>query len=338
MRACPEYVGRSTRYHHGSNVTRILLLCRLWALLACAGKDTDEQSADADPETDSGAVDSGGDTDSGTTDTSACAPVQETCNGVDDDCDGAVDEEDAADATAYYADADTDGYGNPAAAVTACAMPEGYVTDNRDCDDSSALAHPGLEEIAEDGLDNDCDPNSTVPTLIYDAFSTDRATNGNWTLGYARNADPSFFSPMTSYLQTPYSGVDAWRYTSVDSLTIYRNYTSSTIRNDRAFFPGRSLILHPGSGYAAAMRWTAPVATECTFEVIFTGCDNTSTIATAYAAGTVFADGLIDGNGEEVYGTTRVAMAAGDTLDLIVDANGDKNYDSTCIDAFLFCR
>ncbi len=319
-------------------MTRILLLCPLWSLLACADKDTDEPSADADQETDSGAVDSGGDTDSGTTDTSACAPVQETCNGVDDDCDGAVDEADAADATAYYADADSDGYGNPAAAVTACAMPEGYVTDNQDCDDNSALAHPGLEEIAEDGLDNDCDPNSIVPTLIYDAFSTDRATNGNWTLGYARNADTSLFAPMTSYLQTPYSGVDAWRYTSVDSLTIYRNYTSSTIRYDRAFFPGRSLILHPGSGYAAAMRWTAPVATECTFEVIFTGCDNTSTIATAYAAGTVFADGLIDGNGEDVYGTTRVAMAAGDTLDLIVDANGDKNYDSTCIDAFLFCR
>jgi hypothetical protein len=79
----------------------------------------------------------------------------EVCDGVDDDCDGTIDVG-AADAGTYYADADGDGYGDPAASVTACAPPAGTVTDATDCDDGAAAVNPGATEIC-DGIDDDCD-------------------------------------------------------------------------------------------------------------------------------------------------------------------------------------
>ena len=37
--------------------------------------------------------------------------------------------------TTYYRDADSDGYGNPGDFSKACTQPEGFVTDNTDCND-----------------------------------------------------------------------------------------------------------------------------------------------------------------------------------------------------------
>jgi hypothetical protein len=80
----------------------------------------------------------------------------ETCNDIDDDCDGTVDEDDALDAGTWYEDADGDGYGNPSVPDEACDPPVGYVADATDCDDGSASAHPGEDEVCDDE-DNDCD-------------------------------------------------------------------------------------------------------------------------------------------------------------------------------------
>ena len=53
----------------------------------------------------------------------------------------------------FYADMDGDGYGDAAMSVTNCVPPAGYVTDNTDCNDNSALEHPG----AVWAIDNDGD-------------------------------------------------------------------------------------------------------------------------------------------------------------------------------------
>ena len=79
----------------------------------------------------------------------------EVCNDQDDDCDGDVDEG-ATDLVVYYADADADGYGDPASPVEACSAPSGHVDDDSDCDDNDAEVHPGAAERC-DGIDNDCD-------------------------------------------------------------------------------------------------------------------------------------------------------------------------------------
>ncbi len=60
-------------------------------------------------------------------------------------------------ATAWYRDADGDGHGNPSDHVDAVSQPNGYVADATDCDDSSAAVYPGASEVADNGIDEDCD-------------------------------------------------------------------------------------------------------------------------------------------------------------------------------------
>lgn len=56
----------------------------------------------------------------------------------------------------WYADSDGDGIGDPAVQAIGCSAPDGYVADDRDCDDSRLDIYPGATELC-DGLDNDCD-------------------------------------------------------------------------------------------------------------------------------------------------------------------------------------
>ncbi|MCB9745431.1 MAG: FG-GAP repeat protein [Alphaproteobacteria bacterium] len=81
--------------------------------------------------------------------------AEERCDGIDNDCDGTIDVG-ASDASSFYADADGDGYGDPAYVVVACAAPEGHVDVAGDCDDSAAEVYPEAPELC-DGLDNNCD-------------------------------------------------------------------------------------------------------------------------------------------------------------------------------------
>ena len=63
----------------------------------------------------------------------------EICNGIDDDGDGLIDE---GVLNTYYADTDSDGYGNLVSSIQACTVPAGYVSNNTDCNDASATINP----------------------------------------------------------------------------------------------------------------------------------------------------------------------------------------------------
>ncbi|MBN1335204.1 MAG: putative metal-binding motif-containing protein, partial [Deltaproteobacteria bacterium] len=80
----------------------------------------------------------------------------ERCDGDDDDCDGTTDEDDATDAATWYADADGDGYGDPAVTHVSCEAPPGYVAPGTDCDDADPGVHPDAMETCDDE-DDDCD-------------------------------------------------------------------------------------------------------------------------------------------------------------------------------------
>jgi len=85
---------------------------------------------------------------------SAISPgASEACDDVDNDCDDAIDE---GALSTFYADNDSDGYGDPTLTASACEAPEGYVADSTDCDDGEGASHPSGAESC-DGLDNDCD-------------------------------------------------------------------------------------------------------------------------------------------------------------------------------------
>ena len=108
--------------------------------------DVDEDGYPSD------SVDCGG-TDCNDEDDSIHPGASESCDEVDNDCDGIVDN---GVQTTYYSDADEDGYGDPLTAVDACSQPEGYVTNDTDCDDADAAISPAAVEDCDDAIDNNC--------------------------------------------------------------------------------------------------------------------------------------------------------------------------------------
>ena len=100
----------------------------------------------------------------------------ELCNSIDDDCDGDIDDADpdVSDPTAWFADTDGDGFGDPDASTTACLQPSAHLADDTDCDDTDAAIHPAASEICDD-LDNDCDGD-----IDDDDSSLDASTGTTW--------------------------------------------------------------------------------------------------------------------------------------------------------------
>ena len=137
-------------------------MCRMWILLLALSCRTKDAALDT------GEVRFDGDGDGYTSDEDCDddAPgvhpnTVEVCNGVDDDCDGVVDDS-AGDL--WYADADGDGFGDPATETQSCDAAEGTVADNTDCDDTSVDINPGADELCDD-LDNNCDGDIDVDAV-----------------------------------------------------------------------------------------------------------------------------------------------------------------------------
>ncbi len=66
--------------------------------------------------------------------------------------------------TAWYADADGDGFG-AGAEVWACTAPAGHAAVDDDCDDADPAVHPGAEEVCN-GVDDDCDGVVDPPEML----------------------------------------------------------------------------------------------------------------------------------------------------------------------------
>ena len=114
------------------------------------GYGTTEQEACTAPE---GTAGNGGDCDDG--DAAISPAASEVCDDLDNDCDGRIDN--GVDSpTAWYRDADGDGYGTDSDSTESCTEPSGYAQDGGDCDDGDAAVNPGAAE-AIDGIDNNCD-------------------------------------------------------------------------------------------------------------------------------------------------------------------------------------
>ncbi len=81
----------------------------------------------------------------------------EYCNGEDEDCDGVDDNNFPVDEGTFYLDSDSDGYGDPTTGDLMCAAALGWVADGTDCDDTNGAIHPGLPDLATNGVDDNCD-------------------------------------------------------------------------------------------------------------------------------------------------------------------------------------
>ena len=77
----------------------------------------------------------------------------EVCDGVDNDCDDDIDE---GVGMVLYADADGDGFGDDASAMTVCEAVVGLIEMGGDCDDTDGTVSPDATETCNE-VDDDCD-------------------------------------------------------------------------------------------------------------------------------------------------------------------------------------
>ena len=112
----------------------------------------------------------------------------EVCNDIDDDCDSLIDDEDSSVDTStgstFYADTDSDGYGDSASTIRACGVPSGYAENDADCDDADTSTNPGAVEICDEAdTDEDCsgaadDSDTGVDTGTHSTFYADSDSDG----------------------------------------------------------------------------------------------------------------------------------------------------------------
>ena len=122
------------------------------ALVACActGK-TPGDAGDADPQTDAPDDDVDAAADSVADAVTDVATVETVSKDADVVLDGAC-----AKPTAFYKDADGDGFGDPAVSQLACVAPAGYIDDNTDCNDANSAINISLSEVCGNNVDDNC--------------------------------------------------------------------------------------------------------------------------------------------------------------------------------------
>ncbi len=113
-------------------------------------------------------------TDCDDTDGSINPDAAEVCDSQDNDCDGDTDE---GVTSTFYADADSDGFGDVSDTTTDCEAPTGYTEDATDCDDTDTSVNPDAEEVC-DGIDNDCDGDTDEGAASEQTFYADDDGDG----------------------------------------------------------------------------------------------------------------------------------------------------------------
>jgi hypothetical protein len=104
--------------------------------------------------------------------------ANEVCDFIDNNCDGKIDE---GLTNTFFQDSDEDSYGSVNSSITTCSAPDGYVTNNSDCNDADPAINPNANEVC-DNLDNNCsgqiDENLST-TIYYHDNDSDGFGNAN---------------------------------------------------------------------------------------------------------------------------------------------------------------
>jgi len=154
--------------------------------------------------------------------------ASEVCDGLDNDCDGEIDEEVL---SAWYADADTDGFGDPAGLLEACDVPSGYVADNTDCDDANGSVFPGADEYCND-LDDNC--NGVVDEDPVDVLQwfPDADADGYGDGTPVESCDAQFGAPISEFVEANLDILWQWspsRGGAADPDNLYVTTSSTTL-------------------------------------------------------------------------------------------------------------
>ena len=212
----------------------------------------------------------------------------ESCNQVDDDCDGSTDGPDSVDASTWYLDHDTDGYGDAAQPEVACNQPTAHVADATDCNDTDASSYPGGVEVC-DGADNDCD-GSVDPDSAVDA-STWYADSDSDGAGDASNSSVSCTAPTGSVADS--TDCDdtngAVNPSATEICDGIDNNCDSNIDEGTASDALTFYADSDGDGYGDAATLTRACSLPTGFVVNTTDCDDAD--SSAHPGGTEVCDG-----------------------------------------------
>jgi len=104
-----------------------------------------------------------------------------------------------------FADADGDGYGDPALSIfaTECMMPSGYAENNEDCNDANSAINPAAAEICGNNIDDNCngtaDENCTAcetPGVLITTNITASSATTHWNVSAGALAYQVRYKPV----------------------------------------------------------------------------------------------------------------------------------------------
>jgi MYXO-CTERM domain-containing protein len=251
--------------------------------------------------------------------------ADEYCDAIDNDCDGSTDQPSALDASVWYVDEDSDGYGGTASTL-ACTEPGGYTDNDADCDDGEPTTYPGADEYCDEA-DNDCngtiDDDYALDTLTWyddddgDSYgdAADTYDACDMPSGYAGNDTDCDDGAGSVYPGAPETVADG---TDQDCDSVDSCYTDADGDNQgtSAVVDGSSLSCDTGTG--------APVATDCDdlSASVYLGAPETTADGTDQDCDSV--DSCYTDSDGDNYGTSVVTD--GSSLDCVT-GNGAANDD-----------
>ena len=249
--------------------------------------------------------------------------AREVCDERDNDCDGSVDE---GTTLTYYADLDSDGWGDPAAVIEDCSLPAGYADRAGDCDPAEGTVYPGAPEIC-DGIDQDCDgvaDNGVLVTFYADTdtdgfgdatASTEACTAPSGTVTDATDCDDSATAVNPAATEICNSIDDDCDSLIDDADSSLDTGTATTWYADT-----------DGDGYGDAA--TGSVSCDAPSETVTDASDCDDSESTVYPGADEICDGQdndCDGSGDPMDGSDAACPAA-DCLDVMSYASTDGTY------------
>lgn len=198
----------------------------------------------------------------------------------------------------YYRDNDVDGYGDPLNSIQSGSQPQGYVTNNTDCNDQNAQVHPGVPDVCN-GIDDNCNsatdenaisatvtPTGSVSACKGTSFTL--TANGGSGITYQWLKNSQNISGATAQTYVPAKSASfSVRESNSFSCTSTSAQTSVTLFNQPAatitpqgnldICQTGSVVLHANSGSGLTYQWQKG-------STILAGATNQDYTATAAAA------------------------------------------------------